>query len=216
VVYRFDDFTLDTDARTLRRGKLPIALTPKAFVLLMTLVEKRPQALSHAELTDLLWPNTFVSQTSLPRVVTELRKALDDERGAPRYLRTVHGFGYSFLPEVTAVGRRVSGPRHVGPMLVWGGNTFPLREGTNLIGRSTECDIHVPSARASKRHARIQISGAEIVVEDLGSHNGTLVNGKKLGAPRRIADGDTIAVGPALFVLHAGDTETTTKGDTAV
>lgn len=216
MVYAFDDFTLDTDARTLRRGKLPIALTPKAFLLLMTLVEKRPKALSHAELTDLLWPNTFVSQTSLPRVVTELRKVLDDERGAPRYLRTVHGFGYSFLAEVALVEGRARGPRHVGPVLVWGSNTFPLREGTNLIGRSTECDIHVPSARASKHHARIQVTGGEIVVDDVGSRNGTLVNGEKLHAPRRIGDGDTIAVGPALFILHAGDTETTTKGDTVV
>ncbi len=212
--YRFGDFVLDNDARTLTRGQRSIALTPKAFVLLSTLIERRPQALSHAELNDLLWPDTFVSQTSLPRVITELRKALDDNRGTPRFLRTVHGFGYAFLSEVSAVGSGV-GARHHGPTLVWGGNTFDLREGVTLIGRSTECAIHVPSGRASKRHARIEVSGGEVIVEDLNSRNGTLVNGERLTAPARVRDGDSITVGPAVFLLLAGDPSTTTRGDTS-
>lgn len=214
MAYRFGDFVLDTDARTLARGQRHIALSPKAFVLLSSLIEKRPAAVSHAELNDLLWPDTFVSQTSLPRVITELRKALDDERSAPRYLRTVHGFGYSFLADTVTVERHGPVPQPPGPLLMWGGNSFPLREGSTVIGRSTECEIHVPSERASKRHARVTVSGGVVTVEDLSSRNGTLVNGARITAPVRLRDGDQIGVGPAVFLLMDADPSTTTKGDT--
>src|SRR2546422_9256486 len=64
-------------------------LSPKAFELLVVLVERRGEAVSKAELLERVWPKVFVSDASLARVVTELRDAIGDD--AREMIRTVHG-----------------------------------------------------------------------------------------------------------------------------
>lgn len=63
-----------------------------------------------------------------------------------------------------------------------------------LIGRSPECDIVLPDRQVSRRHARVFRVGEDFYVEDLGSKNGTWVNGEPLRAPRRLEDGDEIQI----------------------
>ena len=75
--------------------------------------------------------------------------------------------------------------------------------------------VWIDSPRASRRHAVVRVSGDEAVVEDLGSKNGTLVNGSRVEAPTRLRDGDRLEVGVAMTfrVLTGGDsTETGTSG----
>ena len=74
-------------------------LEPKAFELLCLLLVRRPRVLSKAQIRDVLWPGTSVGETSLPRLVTELRQALGDDAQQPRFIRTAHGFGYAFCGE---------------------------------------------------------------------------------------------------------------------
>ena len=91
--------TLDTDRHQVFRDGKPAHLSTKAFQLLELLVESRPRALSKDELQKALWPDTFVSDTSLTTLVNELRTLLSETARKPRFIRTVHGFGYAFEGE---------------------------------------------------------------------------------------------------------------------
>jgi hypothetical protein len=64
-----------------------------------------------------------------------------------------------------------------------------------VIGRSSSCDIHVPDSEMSRRHAEVSSHDGGVVVRDLGSTNGTRVNGSMISAPTTVAAGDVIAAG---------------------
>ena len=84
---RFGSFVLDFEARQLERGGHPVHLTPKALELVELLVERRPNAVSKAEIHDRLWPDTFVADVNLPVLVHELREALEDDPHEPAFLQ---------------------------------------------------------------------------------------------------------------------------------
>jgi len=100
----FGAFIFDSDTRELRRAHQPVMLSPKAYQLLDILLHSRPKALSKSDLHDRLWPKTFVVEANLSNLVGEVRRALDDDPRRPRFIRTVHRFGYAFHADVTAVG----------------------------------------------------------------------------------------------------------------
>ena len=100
----FGDFELDQERRQLLRSGEPVPLEPKAYELLSVLLERRPRALSRAQIRDVVWPQTFVSESTLAVVVNGIRQALDDDARHPRFIRTVHGFGYAFCGEVREGG----------------------------------------------------------------------------------------------------------------
>ena len=95
----FGDFAFDQERRQLLSTGQPVRLEPKAYELLGLLLERRPKALSKAQIHGVLWPGTFVSESVLAGLVTDLRAALGDDVRQPRYIRTVHGFGYAFCGE---------------------------------------------------------------------------------------------------------------------
>src|SRR5215831_3583392 len=95
--YRFGDFVLDSESRQLLRACEPRHVSPKAFQLLEVLVSSRPRVWSKRELQDLLWPDTTVVEANLPNLVAEVRAALEDDPQQPRYVRTVHRYGYGFV-----------------------------------------------------------------------------------------------------------------------
>jgi DNA-binding winged helix-turn-helix (wHTH) protein/tetratricopeptide (TPR) repeat protein len=102
--YRFGEFVLDSETRQLLRAFQPLHISPKAFHLLETLVASRPRVWSKRELQDLLWPDTTVVEANLPNLIAEVRAALEDHPQRPRYVRTVHRYGYGFMePESSSV-----------------------------------------------------------------------------------------------------------------
>jgi DNA-binding winged helix-turn-helix (wHTH) protein len=214
VTIDFGDCAFDPEARELRRAGQRVDLAPRALELLQALLEARPRALSKAELRDRLWPDTFVSDTSLAQTVLELRKALDDGPRDPRYVRTIHRFGYAFCgpartrPESDAVAPAVSrfavlqGPREI-----------PLYEGENLLGREPEGVVRLTSEKASRRHARIVVAGDGAVLEDLGSKNGTFLNGDRVEGSIPLAEADRIVVGREVLVFCRGPAPGTTETD---
>jgi DNA-binding winged helix-turn-helix (wHTH) protein len=208
----FEGLVYDEEARQLRRGENALELTRKAFDLLGVLLKNRPRALSKAELRDALWPKTFVSDSSLAQVVTEVRSALGDDARAPRLIRTVYGFGYAFAGVATnlSVSRATSTPE-ASSWLVWGPNEVALHDGASLIGRDPDCLVRVSSPRVSRHHARLTVDGTAATLEDLGSKNGTYLEGRLLRGAMPLRDGDEIAVGPAVFVFRASGRTRTTK-----
>ncbi|MFM7137444.1 MAG: FHA domain-containing protein [Planctomycetota bacterium] len=75
------------------------------------------------------------------------------------------------------------------------GRTISIKRSKLLIGRAEECDVRPLSEEVSRRHAAVIVGPADVWVEDLGSRNGTFVNGNRIEAKTKLADGDMIRVG---------------------
>lgn len=92
------------------------------------------------------------------------------------------------------------------------GRTLLLHEGPNVIGRDPDVAIVIDSPKVSRRHALITINAGGATMSDLGSKNGTFVNGVRVRSPIFLSDGDEITVGSTRLVFRsapiAGPTET--------
>lgn len=84
--------------------------------------------------------------------------------------------------------------------------TYPLDKGEIVLGRLPECDIVLDSNMVSRKHARVFRQGSDYYIEDLGSGNGTTLNGERLAAKAVLRHSDRIKVGPMLvrFEEHSG------------
>ncbi len=102
TVREFGSYRLDGAERLLLRSGQPIALTPKAFDLLVHLVEHAGHLVTKHELMDVLWPDTAVEEANLAYTVSALRKALEDGKHGVHFIQTVPTRGYRFVAEVTA------------------------------------------------------------------------------------------------------------------
>jgi len=192
---RFGDCELVRESRVLRRSGEPVSLSPKAFQLLTILLDERPRAFSKEKLHELLWPNTFVSDASLHNLVAELRAALDDEPRTPRFIRTLHRYGYAFHGPVVDTDSGDASPEEDGGSLFWGTKEITLAPGENLIGRSSDCRVSLGSSTISRHHARILLEAGQAMLEDLGSKNGTNLNGARIEGSVPLQDGDEIRLG---------------------
>lgn len=201
---RFADCVFDSGARQVVREGQPVQLSPKALQLLGALLLNRPRALARRDLYDLLWPSTAVSYASLGRTVNELRRALGDDAKAPRFVRTVHGFGYAFCGPAADARAEAEHGEPFACGLLWGGREIGLSEGDNLVGRAADCHVRIDSPKISRHHARIRVAGAGALIEDLGSKNGTYVRKNRAEGPTRLTDGDEICVGSAVLIFRAG------------
>jgi DNA-binding winged helix-turn-helix (wHTH) protein len=201
---RFGDCVLDSDTRQLSvRGKA-IHLSPKAYQFLELLLESRPKALSKTEIHERLWAGTFVSDGTLASLLVEVRSAIGDSARKSRFVRTVHGFGYAFsgtAEQLRGGVSKVGGPKPI-YRLIWGTREISLGVGENLLGRDEDSIVWIDDPLVSRRHARIVIDGTGAVLEDLDSKNGTFVRGKRIEAPRKLADKDQLKIGPASLVFR--------------
>jgi DNA-binding winged helix-turn-helix (wHTH) protein len=207
---RFGGFFLDPQRRQLLRGEERVHLTPKAFELLTAILERRPEAVAREDLENRIWGSTHVAATSLAGLVAELRRALGDSAGDPRFLRTVHGFGYAFCGEAASAGHAAAVRDHPVFRIAWDRHEVSLHEGENILGRVDEAAAWMDSPSVSRRHARIVIAGDRAHIEDLRSHNGTFVRGERVDAPTPLSDGDEIRLGAVVIrfrVFTAGKTE---------
>jgi len=100
VIFRFDDFELDTALRQLRRGPEVRALQPRAFAVLEYLVRHRDRVVPKEELLEKLWPDVVVTDASVQRAISVARTAIDDDGGTR--IRTVQKHGYRFVAPVAA------------------------------------------------------------------------------------------------------------------
>ena len=198
----FGAFTLDTLTRQLCRGADEIHISPKAFALLLELVERRPEALTKAALQESLWPDTFVVEANLSNLVAEIRAALEDDVRQPRFIRTVHGFGYAFCGTVGG-DPAAEDPRVVAPcVLVCSGRLYPLAEGENVLGREGGAASWFDSTSVSRRHARIVVTDGKALLEDLASKNGTFLGDVRVSAPVPLEDGAEIRLGSLLVTFR--------------
>jgi DNA-binding winged helix-turn-helix (wHTH) protein len=213
---RFGECVLDSDTRELLVRGSAVHLSPKGLQFLELLLENRPRALSKSEIHEKLWPGTFVSDGTLTSLLAEVRSAIEDEAHEPRFVRTVHRFGYAFsgTAEEVQARRRASAPQ-VAYRLFWGPREIALEEGETILGRDPDAAVFIDHTSVSRRHARIVITGDSAIVEDLQSKNGTFVRGERLNAPSSLADGDDLKIGSVAMKFRvfplSGSTATATN-----
>jgi DNA-binding winged helix-turn-helix (wHTH) protein len=207
-----------------------VSLPRKAFDLLELLVTERPRALSKEQIRDRVWPRTFVSESTLNSLIGELRAALGDDAHAPRFIRTLHGFGYAFAGEVAEEQGAVPGapgpgsrlPQDPAPpptdsaqavvargspalltaRLLWEDRLIPLSPGENVLGRDEDVNVRIDAPSVSRRHARLVVAaGAAATLQDLGSKNGTWVAGRRVENEAALKDGDVLRLGKIELVF---------------
>ncbi len=91
--------TLSESGRTVKVG-------PKAFDLLLCLIEHRDRIVDRRLLQDVVWKSAAISEATIPTAILELRKALGDNAKSPSYIASIRGRGYRFLPEIAVTGGR--------------------------------------------------------------------------------------------------------------
>ncbi len=106
----------------------------------------------------------------------------------------------------SVVGRAGSRPGVTHVLVVDGpGTRHELTTGRNVIGRGTDADIRLPDTGVSRKHVDVVLDSGTAVVEDLGSTNGTLVNGRRISR-QALADGDVIRIGHSVLVYRQDGT----------
>ncbi|MBN1956296.1 MAG: FHA domain-containing protein [Anaerolineae bacterium] len=84
------------------------------------------------------------------------------------------------------------------------GQTFTLDSEIITIGRDPSNDLAIGHLQVSRQHARLTLQGGVIVLEDLGSTNGTFVNGMRLTSPHTLANGDVVGLGESVTLTFYG------------
>ena len=107
TVVRFGDYVLDRADERLIGPQGPVHIGNKAFRVIEALTRTNGRLLTKDELFETVWDGTIVSESALTSVIKELRQALHDDRRAPRYIASVYGRGYRFLPAVQTVARAI-------------------------------------------------------------------------------------------------------------
>ena len=196
---RFGKFEFDPVTRRVRCDGVDTHLTPKAFELLAALLDGAPRVVSKRELHARLWPGGVVADATLVALIKQLRAALDDRDRAAPLIRTVHRVGYAL--ETPLVHREPATPSVATRWLTLGQRRLSLATGENIVGRDEAASVRLDDPMVSRRHARIVVSGSGALVEDLGSKNGTFIDGQPVAAePMPLRDGIQLAFGTVLVV----------------
>ncbi len=185
--------TLD---RISRNGQI-VRLRPRAMDVLACLALEAGKLASKQHLIDAVWRTEFVSDHALTQVIAELRAALEDDARNPTYIENIPRRGYRLVATVTPVAVSVAPARSATlPFKLQGTDCdHPLTQGPNVIGRTDDADISIDHTKVSRCHARIVVVGTTATIEDLGSKNGTYVNGERLDRPTLLTNGDEIWIG---------------------
>ena len=106
--YEFGPYRMDPDRRLLLRENKTVPVQPKAFDILLVLVENRERVVLKDDLLKAVWPETFVEESNLAQNIFVLRKTLGDAIEEKRYIVTIPGRGYRFAEKVTVIAEEES------------------------------------------------------------------------------------------------------------
>jgi len=146
-LYRFGQFVLDPGKRTLSRANSLVALTPKAFDVLLFLAQNPNRLVAKEELLRAVWGDTFVEEGNLTQYISHLRKAIGDNPEDSRLIVTIARKGYQFTARVT-VSEAIDIERHTVP-----------RAGATQISRMDPLPAEFPAkekvTKSPKPHLRL-------------------------------------------------------------
>jgi len=100
--FAFGPFKLEPERQSLLKHGRPVRIGGRALDLLTALVQRPGDLVSKSELLSFAWPAVFVDEANLKVNIATLRRLLDEDADAPRYIATVVGRGYRFIAAVRA------------------------------------------------------------------------------------------------------------------
>lgn len=202
--------TLDRISRDGRE----VRLRPRAMDVLTALAVASGKLVSKRELIDDVWRTEFVGDHALTQVVAELRAALGDDARNPTFIENIPRRGYRLVAAVMPVAISSASPNGATMpfKLLTDKGSLSLAQGSTVIGRTDDADISIDKTEVSRCHAMITVQGTTAIIEDLGSKNGTFVNGHQVAGPTPLSNGDEIWIGRSVarmrFVIEGEPTKT--------
>jgi DNA-binding winged helix-turn-helix (wHTH) protein len=225
---RFGDCELDLAAYALRRAGRPVKLEKMPMEVLILLVQRAGALVPRPEIQAAVWgTDVFVDRdAAINTAIRKIRHALGDDVARPQFVETVVGKGYRFaapvergaaashVPDaaVDATNRPPAGlplpfPRYV---VTRGKQEFRLEAGETLLGRDPAAGICIDHPSVSRRHASLSTGPGGAVLRDVGSRNGTFLNGRRVDGSVKIDHGAIIGLGSIAltFVVVAAPAST--------
>ena len=206
-------------ATTFRSGLQPVELAKRLM--------REMDASRTVGVREVWAPNRFVfslSEQDAQRFELAEQALVAELRQVVREAAAEHGWGLVGPPEIEfevdeelgkgrfgCVASFVEGPEGLDPLPAGGHPTLVLSDGrafqvvksTLTIGRLPECDLVLDDPGASRQHARVRRTQSGFLITDLGSTNGTLVNGRQIHE-QDLADGDTVTIGETDLQFRGG------------
>ncbi len=211
--FAFSECVFDSERRVLTRHGSIVHAGPKVLGLLELLLDARPKALTKDQIHLSLWKDTFVSDATLTSLVAELRTAIGDDARAGRLIRTIHKYGYAFEGEVVSLAAPERSEHHAVRRcsIVAGDREIALAPGEHILGRSNDAAVFVDDVNVSRHHARITVGDHGATLDDLGSKNGTRLNGALIEGSTRLSDGAVIVLGATVLKFRVFDPPASTE-----
>lgn len=187
--YEFGPFRMDRAERLLTREGAPVPLTPKAFEVLLTLVERSGHVVTKEALLARVWPDRYVEESNVTQLVFVLRKLLGPDGDGRHYIETVPTRGYRFngLVKEVAEGTGAARREHLGapqPPAAWAGGpvrsiaVLPLANESGKPDLEYLCDgitetlinalSHVPQLKVMARNTVFRYRGREADARQVG------------------------------------------------
>jgi DNA-binding winged helix-turn-helix (wHTH) protein len=210
MAYRFGPFLYDPVSSGLLREGAEIPLTHKSRELLLLFLHNPARLLTLEDITERVWPDTAVTDDAVRFQIGELRRAFGAAGEA--FIRTIRSEGYRWEAPVRAEAHRPTRPASSDGegkrperrrLLLLKSGEIPLVEGENMIGRDPDAALWIDHPSVSRHHARIVIVGGKVAIEDMGSKNGTFLNGKRIARSCSLSDGDQLRIGPQKMVFRS-------------
>jgi len=168
LIYSFEDFSLDTARRELRRGDALIALQPQVFDLLEYSIRNRERVVSKDDLLAAVWNGRIISESTLSTRINAARSAIGDSGDEQRLLRTAHGKGIRFVGAVREEEENVRKLAAIFAADVAGYSRLMGQDEIGTLRRLTACRAILDERIAAYR-GRIFGSAGDSVVADFAS-----------------------------------------------
>jgi DNA-binding winged helix-turn-helix (wHTH) protein len=215
--FHLGDWMVEPTLDRISRDGREVRLRPRAMDVLTVLALASGKLVSKRDLMDEVWRTEFVGEHALTQVIAELRAALGDNARSPSFIENIPRRGYRLVADVMPVADSSASTRGATMPFKLETDTGnrPLPQGSTVIGRTEEADICIDKTEVSRCHAMITVQGITAIIEDLGSKNGTYVNGRQIDGPTTLNNGDEIWIGRSVarlrFLIEGEPTKTETS-----
>ena len=202
--FRLGEWLVEPNLGRLTRGATTVHVELRVMDVLVHLAIHTSELVTRKQLIESVWGTAFIADNTLTHAIAELRSALDDDARNPTYIETFHRRGYRLLARVGDPKSDESGniAERSFVTIVDGDRRVRLSKGENVIGRLPWAAVTIESLQVSRRHARIVVEDGCALLEDLGSKNGTHLNGRPVDSLSTLENGDEIALGTHVVTIH--------------
>jgi len=212
--FHLGDWMVDPTLDRITRDDREVRLRPRAMDVLTVLALSSGKLVTKNELIDKVWRTEHVGDHALTQVIAELRAALGDDARNPSFIENIPRRGYRLVASVIPIAESSVSPRGATMpfKLESDDGTHTLLQGSTVIGRTEDADICIDKTEVSRCHAMVTVQGTTAIIEDLGSKNGTFVNGHQVAGPTPLSNGDEIWIGRSVarmrFLIEGEPTKT--------